>query len=163
MDLSSTAKNPLGDFNVHIPFIKQYRLVWTHRRINGSYGRRERSSIHETYICFAANLGERDIIWITCCLQYEENQSIICHLADCEAAAITSFQLTERFQAQDETKKLVQQMCKFRFMDRLTALALLGKACHCYADRRELTGPDGRPVEALSGIKVEFVDASPAR
>jgi hypothetical protein len=41
-------------------------------------------------------------------------------------------------------------------------LELYGKACHYYADRQELTGPDGRPVEALSGIKVEFVNRSPA-
>jgi hypothetical protein len=48
-------------------------------------------------------------------------------------------------------------------MDRLNALALLGKACHFNADRQELTGPDGHPVEALSGIKVKFVNRSPAR
>jgi hypothetical protein len=30
---------------------------------------------------------------------------------------------------------------KFKFLDRITALALIGKACHWYADHREETGP----------------------
>ena len=32
---------------------------------------------------------------------------------------------------------------KFKFIDRLSALALMGKACHWYADRQEQTGTDG--------------------
>jgi phage terminase small subunit len=40
-------------------------------------------------------------------------------------------------------EKAVGYTKKFRLIDRLRALELLGKACHWYADRQEQTGPDG--------------------
>ena len=57
----------------------------------------------------------------------------------------------------------MERTLKFKFMDRLSALALMGKACHWYADRQELTGRDGQPLQPLTGIKVEFVGAAPKR
>ena len=47
---------------------------------------------------------------------------------------------------------------KFKFIDRLSALALMGKACHWYADRQEETGPDGGPIP--QNITVNFVETS---
>jgi len=47
---------------------------------------------------------------------------------------------------------------KVKFIDRATALALMGKACHWYADRQEQTGSDGGPVP--QNLTVSFVNAS---
>lgn len=47
---------------------------------------------------------------------------------------------------------------KIKFSNRLSALALLGKACHWYADRQEQTGPDGGPIQKT--INVCFVKPS---
>lgn len=53
----------------------------------------------------------------------------------------------------DASRKVVT--VKFKFTDRLTALALLGKACHWYADRQEDAAPDGAPIQ--KDIVVRFV------
>jgi phage terminase small subunit len=87
----------------------------------------------------------------------------ITELDNTEAAAIGGFELYEDFQGTGESRKLVGYTKKFKLTDRLRALELYGKACGYYADRQELTGPDGHPVEAVSGIKVEFVNRSPAQ
>ena len=47
---------------------------------------------------------------------------------------------------------------KVKFMDRLSALALMGKACHFYADQQEQIGTDGG--QAPQNITVQFVEAS---
>jgi phage terminase small subunit len=86
----------------------------------------------------------------------------ITELDESEAAAIAALEVSEKLQGQDQTQKL-KRTYKLKFMDRLNALALMGKACHWYADRLELTGRDGRPLPPLTGITVEFVEASPKR
>jgi hypothetical protein len=47
---------------------------------------------------------------------------------------------------------------KFKLVDPLRALELIGKACHYYADRQEQTGPDGGPIP--QNLTVQFVEAS---
>lgn len=72
-------------------------------------------------------------------------------------------------QAPDHVLELMQQSerldapgmgrtMKFKFTDRLSALALIGKACHWYADRQEQTGPDGGPI--AKNVTVTFVEPS---
>jgi len=46
---------------------------------------------------------------------------------------------------------------KFKLIDRLSALALMGNACSWYAERQEQTGPDGGPIP--QNLTVKFVDA----
>ena len=75
-------------------------------------------------------------------------------LGDNEAAAIAVFEVSETVQGQAHTQTL-KRIYKLRFLDRLKAFALLGKACHWYADRLEQTGPDGGPIP--QNITVSFV------
>ena len=89
------------------------------------------------------------------------NPKEITELDDTEAAAIGGFEFYEDFQGKGDLRKPVGYTKKFKLTDRLRALELYGKACGFYADRQELTGPDGKPLEVLSGIKVEFVDQIP--
>lgn len=75
-----------------------------------------------------------------------------------EAAAILAYQITEGFQEDtEEGRTLAHRTFRFRFMDRISALALLGKACHYYADRQEQTGPDAGPIP--QNLTVKIVDA----
>ena len=67
------------------------------------------------------------------------------------------FEVSETLQGQDHAQTL-KRIYKLKFMDRLSALALMGKACHWYADRQEETGPDGGPIQ--KNIVVNFVEAS---
>jgi len=78
-------------------------------------------------------------------------------LDDTEAAAIAVFEVSETVQGQDRTQTL-KRTYKLRFLDRLHAFALIGKACHYFADRQEQTGSDGGPIP--QNITVKFVDAS---
>jgi hypothetical protein len=80
-----------------------------------------------------------------------------------EAAAIAKFEVHGELQGTGESRKAVGLTMKIKFTDRLTALALLGKACHYYADRQELTGADGHPLPPLTGLTIEFVEAPPRR
>ncbi len=73
-----------------------------------------------------------------------------------ERAAVAGFECYEHFEGTGELKA-VGRTKKFKFIDRLSALALMGKACHYYADRQEQTGTDGG--QAPQNITVEFVDA----
>jgi len=78
-------------------------------------------------------------------------------LGDNEAAAIAVFKVSETMHSQDRTQTL-KRTYKLRFLDRLKALALLGKACHYYADRQEQTEPDGVPI--TRNLTVQFIDAA---
>ena len=78
-------------------------------------------------------------------------------LDDNEAAAIAAFEVSETIQGQDHTQTL-KRTYKLKFLDRLHAFALIGKACHYYADRQEQTGPDGVPI--TRNLTVQFVDAA---
>jgi hypothetical protein len=59
-------------------------------------------------------------------------------------------------QGSDGSRKAVT--VKFKFENRIDALALLGKACQWYADRQEQTASDGEPVQ--KDIIVRFVKPS---
>ena len=70
-------------------------------------------------------------------------------------------------QAPDHVLELMQQSERLdatasgtyhEFTDRISALALIGKACHWCADRPEQTGPDGGPIQ--KSITTSFVDPS---
>ena len=91
------------------------------------------------------------------------NPKEITELDDTEAAAIGGFEFYEDFQGKGESRKPVGYTKKFKLTDRLRALELYGKGCGYYADRQELTGRDGQPLENVTGIKVEFVEAAPKR
>ena len=81
----------------------------------------------------------------------------ITELDENERAAVAGFEFSEHFEGQGESRKAVGRTKKFKFMDRLSALALLGKACHYYADRQEQTGSDGGSIP--QNLSVRFVDA----
>ena len=68
------------------------------------------------------------------------------------------FEVSETSKARRIDARQLKRTKKFKFVDRLSALALIGKACHWYADRQEQTGPDGGPIP--QNITVQFVDAS---
>jgi phage terminase small subunit len=63
----------------------------------------------------------------------------IAELEENEAAAIAGYEFHGEIQGSDGPRKAVT--VKFKFLDRLTALALIGEACHWYADHREETEP----------------------
>ncbi len=54
----------------------------------------------------------------------------ITELDENEAAAIAGYEFHAEIQGSDTPRKAVT--VKFKFLDRLTALALIGKACHWY-------------------------------
>jgi hypothetical protein len=81
----------------------------------------------------------------------------ITELEDNEAAAIEQYELHAEVPLPDGSRKAFT--VKIKFSDRLSALALLGKACHWYADRPEETGRvDGGPIQ--KEIVVRFVKPS---
>ena len=78
----------------------------------------------------------------------------ITELEDNEAAAIEQYELHAELPHPDGSRKTLR--VKIKFSNRLSALALLGKACQWYADRREKTGGvDGGPIQ--KEIVVRFV------
>ena len=80
-------------------------------------------------------------------------------LDDSEAIALLAFESPENFGGCGARPRKVRGTTRFRFIDRVAALALLGKACHWYADRREGTRePDGGSMQ--KNIVVEFVKPS---
>jgi phage terminase small subunit len=83
----------------------------------------------------------------------------ITELADNEAAAIAAFEFYEDCVGKGEERKAVGYTRKFRLADKLKALELYGKAQCYYAEKMELTGADGQPIETNSTIRVEFVSA----
>jgi phage terminase small subunit len=80
----------------------------------------------------------------------------ITELEENEAAAIEQYELHAEIPTADDCRKAFRG--KIKFLDRLSALALLGKACHWYADRREDATPDGAPIQ--KEIVVRFVRPS---
>jgi phage terminase small subunit len=76
---------------------------------------------------------------------------------DNEASAIAGFEFYEGFAGKGKERKAVGYTRKFRLADRLRALELYGKAQCYYAEKLELTGTDGVPIETTSTITVEFV------
>ena len=83
----------------------------------------------------------------------------ITELSDNEASAIAGFEFYEDFAGKGEARKAVGYTRKFRLADKLKALELYGKAQCYYAEKMELTGADGKPIEANHTITVEFVSA----
>ena len=78
----------------------------------------------------------------------------ITELEENEAAAIEQYELHAEIPAVDGCRKAFR--LKIKFLDRLSALALLGEACYWYANRREETGVfDGKPIQ--KEIVVRFV------
>ncbi len=78
----------------------------------------------------------------------------ITELDENEAAAIAGFQMRGKIEGKEESRKAVT--IEIRFINRIEALTLIGKACHWYADRREETGGlDGGPIHKT--IVVNFV------
>jgi hypothetical protein len=75
----------------------------------------------------------------------------ITNLDENEAAAIAAFEVHGEIQDTDGSRKKVT--VKYKFTDRLTALALLGKACHWYSDRREDAGPNGTPNQKETVVR----------
>lgn len=82
------------------------------------------------------------------------NPMEITELNENEATAIAGFEFYEDFQGKGEARRAVGYTKKFKLIDRLRALELYGKAMGYYAERRELTGADGAPLN----LTVEFVD-----
>jgi phage terminase small subunit len=77
----------------------------------------------------------------------------ITELEENEAAAVAGYEFHGEMQCSDGPRKAVT--VKFKFLGRLTALALMGKACHWYGDQQEHTGPHGGPIS--SNVTVTFV------
>ena len=82
----------------------------------------------------------------------------ITQLGPNEATSIAGFDFYEEFSCRGENRIAVGVTKKFKLIDPLRALELLGKACHYYADRQEHTDPDGRPI--AENLTVSFVDAA---
>jgi hypothetical protein len=80
----------------------------------------------------------------------------ITSLEENEAAAIEQYELHAELAHPDGSRKAIR--VKIKFSDRLRALALLGEACDWYADHREETGLDGRPIQ--KEIVVRFIKPS---
>ncbi len=94
------------------------------------------------------------------------NPKEITDLDDNEAAAIAGFEFTKEFAGAQKKKGedvessgrvAVGYTKKFKLADKLRALELYGKAQCFYADKIELTGKDGEPIELNNRIVVEFV------
>ncbi len=85
------------------------------------------------------------------------NPKEIVKLDDNEAAAIAGFEFTEEFAGKQGERTAVGYTKKFKLADKLRALELYGKAQCYYADKMELTGKDGEPIELNNRIVVEFV------
>jgi phage terminase small subunit len=78
----------------------------------------------------------------------------ITELEENEAAAIEQYELHAEIPTVDHCRKAFR--VKIKFLDRLSALALLGEACHWYADhRQEPGGLNGGPIQ--KNIIVRFV------
>ena len=98
---------------------------------------------------------------LTSCCRYDARRMFDVHgkptpmteLDENEAAAIEQYELHAELPTTDGSRKAFT--VKVKYSDRLSALALLGKACHWYADRQEQSGPDGGPVP--KSIILEFV------
>jgi terminase small subunit-like protein len=70
----------------------------------------------------------------------------ITELEENEAAAIEQYELHAEIPTVDDRRKAFR--VKIKFLDRLSALALLGEACHWYADHREEPGGlNGGPIQ----------------
>lgn len=83
----------------------------------------------------------------------------ITELQDNEASAITDFEFYEDFTGKGDSRKAAGYTRRFKLADRLRALELYGKAQCYYAEKMELTGADGAPIETANTIRVEFVGA----
>lgn len=81
----------------------------------------------------------------------------ITELPDNEAAAIAGFEFLEEFSGGKGERIPVGVTKKFKLADKLKALELYGKAQCYYAEKMELTGKDGSPIQVNQNIKVEFV------
>jgi phage terminase small subunit len=77
----------------------------------------------------------------------------ITDLEENESAAREQYEFHTELPAPDGSRKA--STVKIKFLDRLTALALLGKACHWYANRQEQTGPNGRPIQNTMIVRFE--------
>ena len=82
----------------------------------------------------------------------------ITELGPNEASAVIGLQVFEEFSGKEKDRVVLGVITRFKLLNKLRALELLGKACHYYADRQERTGPDG--VLIPQNITVRFVDAS---
>ena len=92
------------------------------------------------------------------CLTRLGNLKNIAEFDENERSAVAGFEFYKHFECKGESRKAVGCTKKFKFIDPLTALALMGKACHWYADRQEQTGPDGGPI--TNNVTVTFVEPS---
>jgi phage terminase small subunit len=80
----------------------------------------------------------------------------ITELDENEAAAIAGFEVHGELEGTDGSRKAVT--VKFKFLNRIDALALIGKACHWYAGEQEQTGADSGSNQKT--IVVNFVKPS---
>ncbi len=87
------------------------------------------------------------------------NPKEITELDDNEAAAIAGFEFCEDFAGKEGSRKAVGYTKKFKLADKIRAHELYGKAQCFYAEKMELTGKDGEPIELNNRIVVEFVKA----
>ncbi len=85
------------------------------------------------------------------------NPKEITELDDTEASAIAGFEFYEAYEGKGVSRKAVGVTKKFKLSDKLRALELYGKAQCYYAEKMELTGADGKPIELNTRIIVEFV------
>jgi hypothetical protein len=79
----------------------------------------------------------------------------VSELDDPEAMAILALECSEDLLKHDATGKKIRRTVRFKFMDRVAALTLLGKACHFYADRRDERGPYGS--QSSPNVTVSFI------
>ena len=74
---------------------------------------------------------------------------------------LEGFEFVENFAGPKDGRVAVGVTKKFKLTPRIRYLELLGKAEHFYAERQELIGEDGQPLQPLTGIEVKFIEASP--
>jgi hypothetical protein len=75
-------------------------------------------------------------------------------LEENEAAAIAGFEVYGELRGTDGSLGAIT--LKVKLLSRLDALALMGKACHWYADRQEHSGLGADPTN--NSITVSFID-----
>ncbi len=81
----------------------------------------------------------------------------ITELGPNEASAVIGLQVFEEFSGKEKDRVVLGVITRFKLLDKLRALELLGKACHYYADQQEQIGTDGG--QAPQNITVQFVEA----
>ncbi len=79
-------------------------------------------------------------------------------LTENETCAIAGYEMVD-LPPNSASRKTFTRIRRVRLIDKLRALELYGKAMGYYAEKRELTGPDGMPLSIENHLTVTFVNA----